>query len=121
MKDDAFVDFVIDQLHGIKDIRRRRMFGAFGLYCGEIFFAIVDEGRLYFKTDEGTSPRFKEHGMGPFTPAPGQVLRNYFEVPVDILEDDERLAEWARESIEVGKRAPIRKSRRGSRPKPRRD
>ena len=102
MKDEGFVDFVIDQLHRVKDIRRRRMFGAYGLYCGEIFFAIVADGRLYFKTNNTTSPRYKEHDMGPFTPAPGQVLKNYFEVPVDVLEDDEQLAEWARESVRVG-------------------
>ncbi len=121
MKDEGFVQFVIDQLHRVKDIRSRRMFGAYGLYCGEIFFAIVDDGRLYFKTDDTTSPDYKERGMTPFRPKPDQELKNYFEVPVDVLEDDEQLAEWAREAVRLGKRAAQRSARAGSRPKRRRD
>jgi DNA transformation protein len=120
MKDDEFVQFVIDQLHRVKDIRPRRMFGAHGLYCGEIFFAIVDDGRLYFKTDDTTSVRYKEHGMTPFQPAPDMKLKNYFEVPVDVLEDDEQLAEWAHEAVRLGERAARRSANRGSRPKRRR-
>jgi DNA transformation protein len=96
------------------------MFGAYGLYCGDVFFAIVDEGRLYFKTDDTTSGRYKEQGMKPFQPAPDMTLKNYFEVPVDILEDDGRLADWAREAVDVGARASRAKAKQGSRPKRRR-
>ncbi|MEW6248677.1 MAG: hypothetical protein AB1555_18485 [Nitrospirota bacterium] len=32
--------------------------------------------------------------MKPFRPNKQQTLKNYYQVPVDVLEDAERLAEW---------------------------
>ncbi|MGA3265418.1 MAG: TfoX/Sxy family protein [Verrucomicrobiota bacterium] len=52
MPDDSFKEFVLDQLSTLPDVRARAMFGAHGLYQGGHFFAILDEGRLFFKTDE---------------------------------------------------------------------
>jgi len=34
--------------------------------------------------------------MHPFRPGAKQTLRQYYEVPVDILEDPQELAAWAR-------------------------
>jgi hypothetical protein len=34
--------------------------------------------------------------MKSFRPNPSQTLRNYFEVPVDVVENRERLVRWAR-------------------------
>ncbi len=35
-------------------------------------------------------------GTGPFQPRVGKTLRNYYEVPVDVMEDADRLVAWAR-------------------------
>jgi DNA transformation protein len=99
MADDDFVSFVLDQLSRLPGIRHRRMFGATGLYQGELFFAIVDDGRLYFRTDDGSRPDYESRGMKAFRPKPDQVLKNYYEVPVDVLEDDTVLCEWARRAV----------------------
>ncbi len=116
-KEDSFRDFVLDQLHALGDILCRAMFGGYGLYLGEDFFGIVYDGRLYFKTDEGTRKKYERNGMGPFTPSETQVLKNYFEVPEEVLEDAEELTAWAREgAARKGKRkAPAVPSGRGSR------
>lgn len=98
--DDGFLQFVLDQLSGLRGVRSRRMFGAYGLYQKEDFFAIVDGGKLYFRTDDATRPDFERRGMRPFAPTPTQVLKNYLEVPVDILEDDSRLCEWAEKAVQ---------------------
>jgi TfoX/Sxy family transcriptional regulator of competence genes len=55
-------------------------------------------GRLYFKTDESTREEYRDRGMGPFAPGGNQVLKSYYEVPEEIVEDDEELASWAREA-----------------------
>lgn len=96
---DDFLEFVLDQLSRLDGVRHRRMFGAYGLYQGDVFFAIVDEGRLYFRTDDATRPEFESRGMKAFAPTPDQVLKNYSEVPVDILEDDVALCDWARRAV----------------------
>jgi len=96
-----FVEFICDQLRAVKGLRSRRMFGGHGLYAGDVFFGIVSDGRLYFKTDETTSTKYREAGMHPFEPNPGQILKNYYEVPVDVIEDDRSLLEWAGTSVKV--------------------
>jgi len=71
------------------------MFGGYGLYSGAVFFGIIHKGRLYFKTDDQTRPQYTQSGMKPFRPNPKQTLKNYYEVPPDLLEDSDRLVEWA--------------------------
>ena len=100
-KDDSFVAFVLDQLSSLGGVRSRGMFGGHGIYSGGTFFALVAVGRLYFKTNESTRRRYLDAGMAPFAPKPDQVLKNYYEVPVDVMEDDGELTEWAREAIDV--------------------
>ena len=91
----SFVEYVVDQLGRLGAVEARAMFGAHGLYCGGVFFAIVADGRLYFKTDAASRRDYERRGMGPFRPNPRQTLKTYYEVPVEVLEDDEQLAAWA--------------------------
>jgi DNA transformation protein len=97
-KHDGFKDFVLDQLSGLPGLTYRAMFGGYGLYCGRVFFGIVQKGRLYFKTNATTAPRYRERKMKPFSPNAKQTLKTYYEVPVDILEDAEDLTIWAQEA-----------------------
>jgi DNA transformation protein len=93
-KDQDFLVFVIDQLSGLRRVTSRRMFGGIGLYAGDEFFGLIDDGKLYFFTDAKTRKRYEARGIGPFEYAPGKVLKSYYEVPVDVLEDDAQLREW---------------------------
>jgi DNA transformation protein len=105
MADTGFLEFVLDQLAPLTGVRHRRMFGGVGLYQEDLFFAIIDEGRLYFKVDETTVGEFEKLGMPAFRPTPDQVLKSYYEVPVDVLEDDAELCRWAKTAIDVQRRA----------------
>lgn len=98
MKDESFKDFVLDQLSALDGLRSRAMFGGHGIYAGEAFFAIVWQGRLYFKTSAGTRAAYVERGMTPFRPSARQSLTSYYEVPLDIIEDAAQLAVWARKA-----------------------
>ena len=100
-KHDGFKDFVLDQLNDLQDLTCRAMFGGYGLYCGRVFFGIVQKGRLYFKTNANTAPRYREHKMKPFKPNDRQTLNNYYEVPVDVLEDAGELTSWARQASDI--------------------
>ena len=100
MTADSFRDFVLEQLAALDGLRCKRMFGGYGLYCGEQFFGIVFDGRLYFKTHPETLPEYMEHHAAIFAPSEKQVLKNYREVSVDILEDSERLLLWARKAAQ---------------------
>lgn len=116
MPDESFKEFVLDQLRALPDVRARAMFGAHGLYCGESFFAILDEGRLFFKTDAVSQADYTARGMGPFTyESRGKVMTmSYHEVPLDVLEQPRELVEWARKAIGIAasSRKPAKRAKR---------
>lgn len=118
MADDSFKEFVLDQLSALPDLRAKAMFGAHGLYCGERFFGILDEGRLFFKTDARSQADYTARGMGPFTyEMKGKVMTMaYHEVPLDVLEQPHELALWARRAIQIAEAKPMK--RRGKMTKP---
>ena len=97
-KHDGFKDFVLDQLNELPGLTCRAMFGGYGLYCDRVFFGIVHKGRLYFKTNATTAPRYREREMRPFTPNAKQTLNTYYEVPVDVLENAGELTIWAQQA-----------------------
>jgi DNA transformation protein len=101
MRDGSFKDFVLDQLNTLGLVECRAMFGGYGLYSGRRFFGIIYKGRLYFKTTSATVPTYRARGMKPFRPNARQTLKTYYEVPVEVLEDSDTLAEWARSAIEA--------------------
>ena len=103
MADESFKEFILDQLGAVPDLRARAMFGAHGLYSGGRFFGILDEGRLFFKTDASSQAHYTARGMGPFTyESKGKVLTmSYHEVPPDVLENAPELVDWARKAIQV--------------------
>ena len=80
--------------------RRRVLQGGAGrgdalLYQGATFFGILFGGRLYLKTARATEPAFLVRGMKPFRAGDRHVLRTYYEVHADVLEDREDLTGWA--------------------------
>lgn len=94
-KDDSFVEFVCDQLEDFEIVTYKPMFGGYGLYCGALFFGIVFDGRLYFKTDAASRKIYESWESEPFQPNAKQTLKSYYAVPVDILEDAAQLVAWA--------------------------
>ncbi|MGP0566414.1 MULTISPECIES: TfoX/Sxy family protein [unclassified Nitrospina] len=101
MTDSSFTDFVLEQLEGMGPVRCRAMFGGHGLYADDVFFAIIYNNVLYFKTDGKTVSQFVGQGMRPFQPRPGQTLKNYYEVPTEVLENADTLIQWARQAVAV--------------------
>ena len=98
MSNNSFLDFVLEQLTPLNGLRSKRMFGGDGLYCGEQFFGIVFDGRLYFKTNPDTLAEYLAYHAAVFAPSEKQILKNYREVPSDILEDSQLLLQWARKA-----------------------
>jgi DNA transformation protein len=90
------------------------MFGAHGIYQGEHFFAILDEGRLFFRTDTASQANYLARGMPPFTyESKGRVLTmQYHEVPPEALETATELVAWAQQAVAVKDSKPRTASRR---------
>jgi TfoX/Sxy family transcriptional regulator of competence genes len=54
------------------------------------------DSTVYFKTNSCTLEAYKERNMQPFKSFAKQTFKNYYEVPEEILGDDDELAGWAR-------------------------
>jgi DNA transformation protein len=116
-------DFVLEQLAPAGRVTSRAMFGGVGLYLDGLFFALIDDDTLFFKTDEATRKRYESAGSKAFCPYPDQPDQSmgYWAVPAEVLEDSDELAAWAREAMGVAlakrsarsarRRAPARRSR----------
>lgn len=112
---DSFTAFVIDQLRGLGGVEARAMFGGKGLYWKDQIFGLIDEGRLYFRVSPATAVAYEEKGSQPFEPWSGHVMKGYYEVPANILEDADEAVAWAREAWLLP-RAKQRKSAAGGSP-----
>ena len=104
-----FIDHVKERFSDVEGFRARAMFGGHGLYLGDSFFAVVDEGRVYFRVTDETRPDYVGAGMKPFEPWPGHVMPGYYEVPPNVLDDDVLRLEWARRAATRDKKPGKRK------------
>lgn len=48
--DKKFVDYVVEQLRDAGSIRSKKMFGEYGLYCDEVFFAVICDDSSLLKS-----------------------------------------------------------------------
>jgi DNA transformation protein and related proteins len=109
---EGFTAFVLAQLDAIGPIATKPMFGAVALYAGDLFFGLIAGDVLYLKVDGATRAARERAGARAFVPypsRPGTPSTKHFSVPAAILEDDDQLMAWARESIQIaraGRRDP---------------
>jgi len=123
---DDYRDFVLEQLAPAGRVTPRAMFGGVGLYLDGLFFALIDDDTLYFKTDDSNRARFEQAGSRPFCPFPDRPdqAMAYWQVTAEVLEDADELAAWAREALAVAlakrTRRPLRRRASAARQKGRR-
>ena len=98
-----YLAYVLEQLGGLSAVRPNRMFGGIGLYSDGLFFGLIDDDTLYFKTSDANIEAYRSRNMPKFMPFPDRTgaVMGYHQVPADIIEDAESLVEWARRSVAV--------------------
>lgn len=117
-----YADYLHDLLQPLGRIRLRRMFGGYGIYADEVFFALVIAEQLYFKTDALTRPQFEAAGLEEWVyEKDGKPVRmNYFRPPETIFDEEEALMLWGRRALDAALRArkPVKKAVAKPKPKP---
>jgi DNA transformation protein len=134
-----YLAYVLEQLAGLGALRPNRMFGGIGLYSDGLFFGLIDDDTLFFKTSDANIAAYRARSMPKFMPFPDKTgaVMGYHQVPADVIEDAETLVQWARQSVAVAltaqankaakkknvrkPRTPSVKSRRKAPPPPARD
>lgn len=117
MTKSTFIDYVTqDLLSNFKGVSARAMFGGYGLYRDGVIFGIIVDDTVYFKADETNRAEYEKRGSEAFTYAAKggkKVAMSYWEVPAEILDDREAIAEWAERSWKINRsKKSVRNSRR---------
>lgn len=104
MKDSSFKDFIAERLGFIEGIIFKSMFGGYGIYKDGIVFAIIADDQLFFKVNDDLKEQYESMGSTPFTYENNKgkkISMSYWELPADILENDEELEKWVDQSVAV--------------------
>lgn len=102
-----YVDYVVELLSPIDNVTSGRFFGGVGLKCDGVQFAMLMGNSIFFVVDNTTRPKYEDHGMGCFWYKAKNKkvnVKKYYEVPAELLEDQDALIEWARQSIEIARK-----------------
>lgn len=92
---------IVDRIGGVvENVEARMMLGTVGLFAEERQFGILDEEDLYLSVDENSRADFAKEGTEPYN-APDIERAAYLEVPENVVEDDETLAEWVERAVEA--------------------
>lgn len=104
-----FVEQCLELLAPLGQIRARRMFGGHGIYCDDLFMALVALDRLYLKVDTQTQAAFQAAGCAPFVyDGKGQpITMSYWSAPVDAMEAPEAMRPWGLLALAAARRARL--------------
>ncbi|WP_088188052.1 TfoX/Sxy family protein [Desulfosporosinus sp. FKA] len=110
---ESFKEYVVDQLGKLGYVTVKKMFGGAGIYYDGLIFGLLADDTLYFKVDDSNKSDYIMAGMKPFKPFDDKsMVMPYYEVPVDILENREQLAEWALKSLLASRNNPAKPKKR---------
>jgi DNA transformation protein len=107
-KDLGFYEWVLNDLFdGIPGITSRSMFGGYGFYINGKIFAIIADGRLFFKADAEAIPDFKKYDSKPFhysSKDRGVYTMGYWELPEELMEEKTELFRWIQRAAASSKK-----------------
>jgi DNA transformation protein len=100
-KHSEYLDYTLELLAPLGQITSRSMFGGYGIYRDGVIFAIVIDETLYFKVTADNQADYMQAGSQPFTYSKSDgktATMSYWEVPLEVLEDQDQLLAWARKA-----------------------
>lgn len=102
-----FIDHVQELLGGLGALRVKRMFGAAGIYAGELFFGVIDDETLYLKVDDQIALEFEAAGSKPavLNTKDGPMTLRFWSLPDEAADDPEAAQRWARLALDAALRA----------------
>ena len=94
--DQQTVDFLSEQVASAGDVRSRKMFGEYALYCDEKVVALICDDQLYVKITAASRTFLDETHDAP--PYPG--AKPYLRVPEDYWDDAPWMTRLIRETAD---------------------
>lgn len=104
--DKGFVDYVAEQLGDAGRIRSKRMFGEYGFYCDEVFFAVICDDQFFVKIMPQGEAAFPGLPKAP----PYEGAKDY--ILVEDVDDRELMTRLTRITCEALRTQPPKKRRK---------
>ena len=101
-----FVNYVTEQLREAGTIRSHKMFGEYGLYCDDVFFAVICDDQFFVKITPQGEAAFPDLPKAP----PYEGAKDSFLV--EDVENRERMTELTRITCEALRRKSQKKGRK---------
>lgn len=96
----AMAGRLVDELAPLGDVTSKKMFGGFGVFADGVMFALVDSaGGAFLRAGDSGADAFEAAGSARHARMP------YWSVPGDVIDDDGRLLDWARQALAVAQAA----------------
>lgn len=103
--DQRTIEFIAEQVQGAGDIRYRKMFGEYALYCNDKVVGFVCDDQLFIKPTSISNNFLDDSHLAPAYPG----SKDYYKVPEDKW--DER--EWLTELIQqTASKLPLPKQKK---------
>lgn len=102
-----WIQYVIEMLQPLGQVRVRSMFGGWGLFCDDVMFGLFAEEILYFKVDDLNRALFEEQELEPFTYTGGKrkpIQMSYYRAPDEIYDNPDAALKWGRIGLEAAQR-----------------
>lgn len=100
--DSSFRHFVLDQLSALGEFETKNMFGGVAFLHRGSAFAKVKHDKVWLKVDDTNREDFAKRGMQQYTYGKGKSRKlNFFETPVEVVEDNHEFVKWAKKSMKV--------------------
>lgn len=100
-----YKNFILDQLEGLGEFETKKMFGGLALLFQGAAFAKIKHDKVWLKVDDSNRTEFEAFGMQQYTYGKDNSRRlNFYETPLEVIEDRDKLVEWAKTSMEVALR-----------------
>ena len=107
-----FLEYILELLDPAGGISSRRMFGGYAVYKNGLAIALIFQDEIYFKVDDSNRADYLAVDSKPFIyeKQGRQITISNWSLPVEILEDSERLMEWTEKAYQVALRAKKKQS-----------
>ena len=108
-RDNSFKDYIVEDVLGhIEGITSKGMFSGHCIFLDGLAVGLIIDGTLYLKTNKETKTRYEKEGCEAFRykRSDGKVVTmSYVTVPIETLEDREKIEARLYESFEISKKA----------------
>jgi DNA transformation protein len=114
----SFAEFQREQLAPLGRVTLRRMFGATGVFCDGLMFAVVSEDMLDFRIDDHNRRAFEEAAAFPplnYEKKGRTINLSFWRAPERLFDETDELGMWSRRALAAARRVAAKRERQPGR------